>query len=140
MNAQQDREIIDKVDSLTRLIQEGFDQVSHRLDKVEDKLQKVEDGVVALDRRLLVVETKTNSIENRFSVVEGKLPDISERARAKALKSSKTTICAYALRELKNWRQISFVILAAIAGWLALESFDVADATAVGSSRRSGKF
>jgi hypothetical protein len=88
-------------------------------DSLEARQQKVEEGILALDRRLLVVETKTDSVDNRLGTVENKLPDISEK-----------------FGELKNWRQISFVILArnaprlrlamhcqsvgaAIAGWLA---------------------
>ncbi|MFM2313101.1 MAG: hypothetical protein RLZZ04_2377 [Cyanobacteriota bacterium] len=98
-----------KIDSLAVLIETGFSNVNNRLDSVDSRLHKVEEGILGLDRRLLVVETKAtatdkhlDSLENRFNSFEGKLPDVNEK-----------------FGELKNWRQISFMILAAIAGWFA---------------------
>lgn len=126
MNAQELQSIENlsgKVDSLADLIEAGFKNVTTRLDNVEsrlckveegmltldrrlitveDRLHKVEDNVLSLDKRLIVVETNTKAMEKRMGTVENKLPDISEK-----------------FGELKNWRQISFLILAAIAGWFA---------------------
>jgi hypothetical protein len=123
MNTQEAEPIIklsEKIDSLTVTIQDGFTRLNDRLDNVESRLCKVEEGMLVLDRRLIsvedrlhkvednllnadkrliVVETNTTAME-RMGTVENKLPDISEK-----------------FGELKNWRQISFVIIAAIAGW-----------------------
>jgi uncharacterized phage infection (PIP) family protein YhgE len=112
MSTQEIQSITDlsaKIDSLTVIIQDGFTKVNQRLNKVED-------SIVTLDRRLLVVATKLESIDKGLETVENKLPDISEK-----------------FGELKNWRgcrlnriqafispvrQISFIIIAAVAGWL----------------------
>lgn len=97
----------EKIDSLTLIIQDGFKSVNNRLDNVETRLHKVEDGIVGLDKRLLVVETnitgidkRLSNVETRINSVEGNLPAISEK-----------------FGELKNWRQISLIALAAIIGW-----------------------
>jgi predicted nucleic acid-binding Zn-ribbon protein len=103
MNTQETEPIIklsEKIDSLTVTIQDGFTKLNDRLDNVESRLCKVEDNLLNLDKRLIVVETNTTAMEKRMGTVENKLPDISEK-----------------FGELKNWRQISFVIIAAIAGW-----------------------
>ena len=76
--------------------------ISDRFDKLDFKLEKLTEKVDSIDKRLVAVETKIDSTEKRLGTVEGKLPDISEK-----------------FGELKNWRQIAFIIIAAVIGWFA---------------------
>lgn len=100
MNAQEIQSIENKIDNLSSVIKTEFNQLHSSLDKVEE-------GISSLDRRLLVVEATTKGIdkrlettETRINSVESNLPAVSEK-----------------FGELKNWRQISLLIIAALAGW-----------------------
>ncbi|MDJ0588373.1 MAG: DUF1664 domain-containing protein [Pleurocapsa sp. MO_226.B13] len=94
---------------IQELIKNGFNelkgeisQLDKKIDHVRDDLKNLSNKVESIDKRLVAVETKVDSVEKRFGMVESKLPDISEK-----------------FGELKNWRQIAFVIIAAIVGWWA---------------------
>ncbi|MEM8827901.1 MAG: DUF1664 domain-containing protein [Cyanobacteria bacterium P01_G01_bin.19] len=76
--------------------------IGDRFDKLDSKFEKLTEKVDLIDKRLVAVETKVDSMEKRLGTVEGKLPDISEK-----------------FGELKNWRQIAFIIIAAVVGWFA---------------------
>ncbi len=78
--------------------------IGDRFDQLDSKIEKLTEKVDSIDKRLrlVAVETKVDSTEKRLGTVEGKLPDISEK-----------------FGELKNWRQIAFVIIAAVVGWFA---------------------
>lgn len=76
--------------------------ISDRFDRLDGKVEKLTEKVDSIDKRLIAVETKVDSTEKRLGTVESKLPDISEK-----------------FGELKNWRQIAFIIIAAVIGWFA---------------------
>ena len=76
--------------------------ISDRFDKVDSRLEKLTEKVDSIDKRLVAVETKVDLMEKRLNTVEGNLPNISEK-----------------FGELKNWRQIAFIIIAAVVGWFA---------------------
>jgi chromosome segregation ATPase len=76
--------------------------ISDRFDRLDGKVEKLTEKVDSIDKRLIAVETKIDSTEKRLGTVESKLPDISEK-----------------FGELKNWRQIAFIIIAAVIGWFA---------------------
>ncbi|MBW4534761.1 MAG: DUF1664 domain-containing protein [Pleurocapsa minor HA4230-MV1] len=76
--------------------------ISDRFDQLDGKVEKLTEKVDSIDKRLIAVETKVDSTEKRLGTVESKLPDISEK-----------------FGELKNWRQIAFIIIAAVIGWFA---------------------
>ena len=79
--------------------------ISDRFDQLDNKIEKLTEKVDSIDKRLVAVETKVDSTEKRLGTVESKLPDISEK-----------------FGELKNWRQIAFIIIAAVVGWFARSS------------------
>jgi archaellum component FlaC len=87
---------------LKEFISDRFNQLDGKIEKLTDKVDDLSEKVNSLDKRLAVVESKVDSTEKRFNTVEAKLPDISEK-----------------FGELKNWRQIAFIIIAAVVGWFA---------------------
>ena len=91
-----------ELSELKEYIKSEFSQVSVRFDKLEKGQEDIKGSLVEIDKRLVAVETKVDSTEKRLGTVEGKLPDISEK-----------------FGELKNWRQIAFIIIAAVVGWFA---------------------
>lgn len=102
---QQLKEFIkDNLNQLDRKIDDKFERLNEKIGSLTDKVDDLTNKVSTIDNRLVAVETKVDSVEKRFTTVESKLPDISEK-----------------FGELKNWRQIAFIIIAAVVGWLALE-------------------
>jgi hypothetical protein len=58
-----------------------------------------------LDKRIIKLESNLQSMDKRMSNIESsvqKIPEITEF-----------------FGELKNWRQIAFIIIAAVVGWFA---------------------
>jgi archaellum component FlaC len=90
------------IQQLKDLIQDRFSQLDSKIDNLNNKVDTLTEKVNEIDKRLAVVESKVDSVEKRVNTFEGKLLDISEK-----------------FGELKNWRQIAFIIIAAIVGWLA---------------------
>ena len=100
---QQLRDFIkDSFNQLDRKIDDKFDRLDGKIDQLTNKVDNLTEKVNSIDKRLAVVESKVDSTEKRLNTVEGKLPDISEK-----------------FGELKNWRQIAFIIIAAVVGWFA---------------------
>ena len=80
---------------LKEFIKDGFNQLDK---KIDDKFNE-------LDKRIIKLESDLQSIDKRMSIIESavqKIPEITEK-----------------FGELKNWRQIAFIIIAAVVGWFA---------------------
>ena len=95
---QQLKEFInDRLDRLDRKIDDKFNElkleVKEDINRVEKRVIKVESDLQGIDKRISNIETSVQ-----------KIPEITEK-----------------FGELKNWRQIAFIIIAAVVGWLALE-------------------
>ena len=95
-NIQELKEFIkDGFNQLDRKIDNKFNELDKKIDRVESELkQKISDvkgDVKTTDARIKNVETAIQ-----------KIPEITEK-----------------FGELKNWRQIAFVIIAAVVGWFA---------------------
>ncbi|MGK7937156.1 MAG: DUF1664 domain-containing protein [Xenococcaceae cyanobacterium] len=90
------------IQQLQGFIKDGFNQLDGKIEKLTDKVDNLTEKTNSIDKRLAVVESKVDSTEKRLNTLEGKLPDISEK-----------------FGELKNWRQIAFIIIAAVVGWFA---------------------
>ena len=98
METQQNTELKE----LKNFISTCFDELKTDIASLKEEVSQLNNKVIELDKKLAVIETKVDSTENRLGTVEGKLPDISET-----------------FGELKNWRQIAFIIIAAVVGWFA---------------------
>ena len=83
------------IQELKEFIKDGFNQLDK---KIDDKFNE-------LDKRIIKLESDLQGIDKRMSNIESsvqKIPEITEK-----------------FGELKNWRQIAFIIIAAVAGWFA---------------------
>ena len=90
-------------DQLTQVLEEirkGFNALYQGQSELKSELNSINSTLTEIDKRSVVVETKIDTTEKRLGTVEGKLPDVSEK-----------------FVELKNWRQIAFIIIAAVVGW-----------------------
>ena len=88
-----------ELSELKEYIKSEFCIISDRFDKLEKGQEDIKGSLVEIDKRLVAVETKVDSTEKRLGTVFGKLPDISSK-----------------FGELKNWRQIAFIIIAEDTG------------------------
>ena len=83
------------IQELKEFIKNGFNQLDK---KIDDKFNE-------LDKRIIKLESDLQGIDKRISNIESsvqKIPEITEK-----------------FGELKNWRQIAFIIIAAVVGWFA---------------------
>ena len=92
---QLDKDINNKFNELDKKIDNKFNELDK---KIDNKFNEVEKGIVKLEAELGGLDKRVSSIETSVQ----KIPEITEK-----------------FGELKNWRQIAFVIIAAIFGWFA---------------------
>ena len=92
---QLDRKINDKFNELDKKIDNKFNELDKKIDQVKSEIKQeiaeVRGDIKTIDARIKIVETSVQ-----------KIPEITEK-----------------FGELKNWRQIAFIIIAAIVGWYA---------------------
>ena len=89
-----------EIKELKVFISDRFLEIKQDIKDARDDIKGLSNKVIDIEKQIAVIETKVDSTEKRFNTVEGKLPDISEK-----------------FGELKNWRQIAFIIIAAVVGW-----------------------
>ncbi len=87
-------QLTNNLNELSTDIKSEFKGLNDRLTEIEKLNSGLNEKISGLDKRL-------SNLETIFNTFEGKLPQISE-----------------AFGELKNWRQIAFLVLAAFAGWI----------------------
>lgn len=90
-------------------IQELKELIGDRFDQLDGKIEQVREDIQGLDRRLRDIElnqAETKGRMDEWKTSIQKIPDLAEK-----------------VGELKNWRQIAFVVIAAIVsgflGWVA---------------------
>jgi phage-related minor tail protein len=83
--------------------------ISDRFNQLDGKIEQVREDIKGLDRRLRDIElnqAETKGRMDEWKTSIQKIPDLAEK-----------------VGELKNWRQIAFVVIAAIVsgflGWIA---------------------
>ncbi|MGF1542710.1 MAG: DUF1664 domain-containing protein [Pleurocapsa sp.] len=83
------------IQEIKEYIKDGFNQLDKKIDlKFND-----------LDKRIIKLESDLQGIDKRMSNIESsvqKIPELTEK-----------------FGELKNWRQIAFIVIAAVVGWFA---------------------
>ena len=101
-----DRKIDDKFNELDKKIDNKFNELDKKIDNKFNELDKKIDNVEsALKQEISEVRGDIKVIDARQKNVETsvqKIPEITEK-----------------FGELKNWRQIAFIIIAAVVGWFA---------------------
>ncbi len=95
-----------ELQQLKDFIKDGFNQLDKKIDsKFNDLDKKIDNRFNELDKRVIKLESDLQGIDKRMSNMETsvqKIPEITEK-----------------FGELKNWRQIAFIIIAAVVGWFA---------------------
>ena len=90
-----DKKIDHKFNELDKKIDHKFNELDKKIDNVESNLkQEISD----VRGELKVIDARQKNVETSVQ----KIPEITEK-----------------FGELKNWRQIAFIIIAAVVGWFA---------------------
>ena len=92
---QLDKKIDNKFNELDKNIDNKFNELDKKIDNVKSELKQ---EIADVRGDIKVVDAKQKNIETSVQ----KIPEITEK-----------------FGELKNWRQIAFIIIAAVVGWFA---------------------
>ena len=94
------------IQQLKEFIGDRFNQLDRKIDTVKSELkQEITEVKSELKQEITEIRGDIKTIDARLKNVETaiqKIPDITEK-----------------FGELKNWRQIAFIIIAAVVGWFA---------------------
>jgi ElaB/YqjD/DUF883 family membrane-anchored ribosome-binding protein len=93
--ARLEREFDSKFNELDKKIDNKFNELDKKIDNVKSELKQ---DIADVRGDIKVVDAKQKNIETSVQ----KIPEITEK-----------------FGELKNWRQIAFIIIAAVVGWFA---------------------
>ena len=102
-----------EIQQLKEFIKDGFNNLDKKIDKVQAELKEdlnqvkfeLKEDINQVEKRVIKIESNLEGMDKRLSNVESaiqKIPEISEK-----------------FGELRNWRQIAFIIIAAVVGWFA---------------------
>lgn len=95
-----------EIQQLKEFIKDGFNQLDRKIDVVKSELkQEITEVKSELKQEIAEVRGDIKAMDARLKNVETaiqKIPEISEK-----------------FGELKNWRQIALIIIAAVIGWFA---------------------
>ena len=102
-----------EIQQLKEFIKDNFNNLDQKIDKVQAELKEdinqvkfeLKEDINQVEKRVIKVESNLEGMDKRLSNVESaiqKIPEISEK-----------------FGELRNWRQIAFIIIAAVVGWFA---------------------
>ena len=83
------------IQELKEFIKDGFNELDKKIDNKFNEL----------DKKIIKLESDLQGMDKRMSNIESsvqKIPEITEK-----------------FGELKNWRQIAFIVIAAVVGWFA---------------------
>ena len=102
-----------EIQQLKEFIKDSFNNLDKKIDKVQAELKEdlnqvkfeLKEDINQVEKRVIKVESNLQGMDKRLSNVEyaiQKIPEISEK-----------------FGKLRNWRQIAFIIIAAVVGWFA---------------------
>jgi hypothetical protein len=100
---------------LEDLIINGQRAIETRLTTIENRLTTIETGQKTLELGQL-------DIKGDIRTLDAKIGGLSDRIKVLETSAGKTADLAEKVGELKNWRSIAFLILGAVAGWIARNS------------------
>ena len=94
------------IQELKEFIKDGFNELDKKIDNKFNELdKKIDNKFNELDKKIIKLESDLQGMDKRMSNIESsvqKIPEITEK-----------------FGELKNWRQIAFIVIAAVVGWFA---------------------
>ena len=106
-----------EIQQLKEFIKDGFNQLDRKVDSKFNELdKKIDHKFNELDRKIDNVES---NLKQEISDVRGDLKAIDARQKNVETSVQKIPEITEKFGELKNWRQIAFIIIAAVVGWFA---------------------
>lgn len=90
-----DKKIDNKFNELDKKVDNKFNELDKKIDRNQFKLQE---QIIKLEGEIKTVDARQKNVETAIQ----KIPEITEK-----------------FGELKNWRQIAFVVIAAAVSWFA---------------------
>ena len=116
------------IQQLQELIEDGFSQLDKKIDSKFNELDKKIDNKFneldkKIDNKFNELDKKINSVEaslkQEITEVRGELKVIDARQKNVETSVQKIPEITEKFGELKNWRQIAFIIIAAVVVWFA---------------------
>jgi archaellum component FlaC len=93
----------------------------------ENDLKRLEDLIIngqkAIENRLTAIESGQNRLTEKVESIDKRITVLEARLEAWKPAMDKTLDLVEKVGELKNWRSIAFLILGALAGWIARNSW-----------------
>ena len=106
-----------EIQQLKEFIKDGFNQLDRKVDSKFNELdKKIDNKFNELDKKIDNVES---TLKQEISDVRGELKVIDARQKNVETSVQKIPEITEKFGELKNWRQIAFIIIAAVVGWFA---------------------
>ncbi len=105
------------IQELKEFIKDGFNQLERKIELVKSEL-KQEITEVKSELKQEITEVKSE-LKQEISDIRGDIKTIDARQKNVETAIQKIPEIAEKFGELKNWRQIAFVIIAAVVGWFA---------------------
>ena len=105
------------IQELKEFIKDGFNQLDR---KIEDKFNQLDRKIDTVKSELKQEITEVKSdLRQEMSDIRGDIKTIEARQKNVETAIQKIPEITEKFGELKNWRQIAFIIIAAVVGWFA---------------------
>lgn len=107
------------IEQLKVFIQDGFTEVKQDINRLDDKVERIQTEVKQLDNKVDRIENKIEGLDKRLKDIELNQAETKGRMEEWKTAIQKIPDLSEKFGELKNWRQIAFIIIAAVVGWFA---------------------
>ena len=105
------------IQELKEFIKDGFNQLDRKIDsKFIDLDRKIDNVKSELKQEITEVKSE---LKQEMSEIRGDIKTIDARQKNVETAIQKIPEITEKFGELKNWRQIAFIVIAAVAGWFA---------------------
>ncbi|BAU64839.1 hypothetical protein STA3757_22150 [Stanieria sp. NIES-3757] len=105
------------IQQLKEFIKDGFNQLEQKIDNKFNELdKKIDNKFNELDKKIDHVQSE---LKQEIAEVRGDLKVIDAKQKNVETAVQKIPEITEKFGELKNWRQIAFMIIAAVVGWFA---------------------
>ncbi|MGK7914613.1 MAG: hypothetical protein AB4038_03580 [Prochloraceae cyanobacterium] len=109
--------ISDRFNQLDGKVDKKFNELDNKIDSNFNELdKKFDSNFNELDKK---IDTVKSELKQEISDVRGDIKVIDARQKNVETSVQKIPEITEKFGELKNWRQIAFIIIAAIVGWFA---------------------
>lgn len=104
-----------EIQQIKEFIKDGFNQLDRKIDDKFNELdKKIDNKFNELDRK---IDTVKSELKQEITEIRGDLKTVDARMKNVETAVQKIPEITEKFGELKNWRQIAFIIIAAVVGW-----------------------